>query len=401
LKKQLLCTSAIALGVAAAPAAAQDWNLDWGGFYNTHVAYADVGGSDPRAQAAFGGAAYNLIDFTGMNVVGNGEIIFTPSITLDNGMTFGINVQLEAQNQGTGEIDESYVFVSSDTLGRIEMGGENSAGYKLMVGAPGVGSFGINSGSVTAVAPIAAPFRSAAGSSFTEVAGNNDVQRISYFTPDFNGFTAGISYAPGNASNASNTGVFARNNGVAGTNVTDIFDIGLNYSGTFGAATVTVGARWGTGDRPAFTVTQTAGVDGLDGTVDDVFTLTANPGSDPETWGVGFQVGYNAITFGMAYAENSTGNPVAINGDQKSIAFGITYDVAGPWSIGFEGIQGETETGALDQEYNAYKLAASREIGPGVSMDLYAITAENNDIGGVAIQDRDVTIFGTSLNLSF
>jgi hypothetical protein len=63
LKKQLLCTSAIALGVAAAPAAAQDWNLDWGGFYNTHVAYADVGGSDPRAQAAFGAAAYNLIDF--------------------------------------------------------------------------------------------------------------------------------------------------------------------------------------------------------------------------------------------------------------------------------------------------------------------------------------------------
>jgi hypothetical protein len=85
-----------------------------------------------------------------MNVVGNGEIIFTPSITLDNGMTFGINVQMEAQNGGGGAdgIDESYVFVSSDTLGRIEMGGENSAGYKLMVGAPSVGSFGINSGSV-------------------------------------------------------------------------------------------------------------------------------------------------------------------------------------------------------------------------------------------------------------
>jgi hypothetical protein len=191
----------------------------------------------------------------------------------------------------------------------------------------------------------------------------------------------------------------------AGTNVTDIFDIGLNYSGTFGAATVTVGARWGTGDRPAFTVTQTAGVDGLaSAQSDDVFTLTAAPVADPETWGVGFQVGCgNAITFGMATAENSTGNPVPLSTATRKASHS-----ASPTILLVRGRSAskvsrvKTETGlALDQEYNAYKLAASREIGPGVSMDLYAITAENNDIGGVAIQDRDVTIFGTSLNLSF
>ena len=42
MKKQLLCTSAIALGIAAAPAAAQEWNLDWGGYMNQHVAFGDI-----------------------------------------------------------------------------------------------------------------------------------------------------------------------------------------------------------------------------------------------------------------------------------------------------------------------------------------------------------------------
>ena len=93
MKKHLLCTSAIALGVAAAPAAAQEWNLDWGGYYNTHVGFADVSGAGVIAPTQ---------DFDGMGIVGDGEIIFTPSVTLDNGLTFGLNVQMEAQNGGGG-----------------------------------------------------------------------------------------------------------------------------------------------------------------------------------------------------------------------------------------------------------------------------------------------------------
>ena len=43
MKKQLLSTSAIALGVAmASPAAAQQWDMEWGGFANTHVGISDI-----------------------------------------------------------------------------------------------------------------------------------------------------------------------------------------------------------------------------------------------------------------------------------------------------------------------------------------------------------------------
>ncbi|MCY4306590.1 MAG: porin, partial [Aestuariivita sp.] len=43
MKKQILRTSAIALGVAAAlPATAQEWNLGWGGFMNQHVVFGST-----------------------------------------------------------------------------------------------------------------------------------------------------------------------------------------------------------------------------------------------------------------------------------------------------------------------------------------------------------------------
>merc|ERR1711974_10165 len=136
LKKHLLSTSAIALGVAAAaPAAAQEWDVSFGGFMSQHVAYADQSGS----ALTPGG------DYDGVDIHSSSEIIFTPSITLDNGLTFGVNVQLETEQNATGEIDESYMSISSDTLGQILIGSENSAGYKSMVGAPGVTSMYINS----------------------------------------------------------------------------------------------------------------------------------------------------------------------------------------------------------------------------------------------------------------
>ena len=377
MKKHLLATSAIALGVAAAPAAAQDWNLDWGGFFNQHIAFTDVGGS--AFNAGGGGAG---LDFDGVQMLTNAEIIFTPSITLDNGLTFGINVQMEAANGGGGVdgIDESYMSISGDQFGRIDAGFENSAGYKLMVGAPGVGSMAINSPSASAFIPFhpgaGTNFRSAMISSYTEVAGNNDVARLTYYTPSFNGLTAGVSYAPSTDGNASNTTV-DRNTGL-----NDVMDIGVNYSQSYGTTDITVAARYGTADNAA----------------------TGAAGSDPETWGVGFQVGFSGLTVGASYAENDGVNTNG-TGDESGYSFGVAYDMAGPWTFGAEGYIGEDEQGAIDGEYEMYKLAASRDVGPGVSWDVYVLagetTAGSGTGVGVAGGKIDGTVIGTAINLSF
>src|SRR6056297_4360907 len=130
----------------AAPASAQEWNLDWGGFANTHVGITDISAD----AGSIGGGG----DFDGVDVYTNAEIIFSPSVTLDNGMTFGYSVQMEAMNGFS--IDESYMTISSDTLGRVILGSENSAGYLLMgsVYTPHPTSMPINSRSTSAFIPV-------------------------------------------------------------------------------------------------------------------------------------------------------------------------------------------------------------------------------------------------------
>ncbi|MEQ9259471.1 MAG: porin [Roseovarius sp.] len=384
MKKQLLCTSAIALGVAAAPAAAQDWNLDWGGFFNAHVAFGDISAGNPLLA----GVSW---DGDSLDVHSTGEIIFTPSITLDNGMTFGINVQMEAQNAGGGVdgIDETYMSISGDRFGRLDIGAENSAGYKSMVGAPGVTSMYINSPSTSAFIPFtgtgtALGFRQAGLSSYTEVAGNNDVQRITYYTPDFNGLTLGISYAPTGVANATAGSYSVNKNAV----LSDIFDIGVNYSGSFGSTTIDLGARWGTGETPSLAV----------------------GASDFETWGVGFQIGFNNITVGGSWSENDNDEtllPAGFFGDSEGWSFGVTYDAAGPWAFEALTYQSETDISAggiaspFKLEREAYRIGASRTLGPGVDWDIYVVYEERDNTATPLFTEVEGTVLGTAINLSF
>ncbi|QGX98803.1 porin [Roseovarius faecimaris] len=371
MKKQLLCTSAIALGVAAAaPASAQDWNLDWGGFMSQHVAFID-------GDLKVGGATAPGFDWSGLELHQTAEIIFTPSITLDNGLTFGVNIQFEGQN-GLN-IDESYMSISSDTFGRLDIGAENSAGYKSMVGAPTVTSMWINSPSISTFIALSASgalpfaFRQAAISSYTEVAGNNDVRRISYYTPSFNGLTIGVSYARDGVTNAGNNyGLGLDTNGIF---LSDVMDIGVNYSQSFGNADVNIGARYGTGSYAA-----------------------GNPASDPETWGIGATVGFGGFTIGGSYAENDNGAANGV-GDQEGWSFGMTYDAAGPWAFEALTYQGETTVApGVTSDYTAYKVGASRDLGPGVDWDVYAVMAENGVSGTLEVEGFAV---GTAINLSF
>ena len=381
MKKQLLSTSAIALGVAmASPAAAQQWDLEWGGFVNTHVGASDVDlPSDYKADYT--------ADLDGVNILTNSEIIFRPSVTLDNGLTFGVNVQMEALNGGGGQdgIDESYAYMESDTLGRIEAGSHNSAGYLLSKGAPSVGSMAINSPSISAFVPFlsAQGFRQAGISSYTEVAGNNDVevagnndvQRLTYFTPSFNGLVVGVSYAPSSAGNASKNAPVIFNNP---DQVTDIFDIGAAYDQSFGAVDLGLSARWGTGNSN-------------DAVIDD-----------PTTWSVGANLGVSGFTFGGSYGENDNG--VASGEDyNEGFSLGVSYDVAGPWTVGLETYQGELKNadGAPDSDYETYKLAGSRSLGSGVSWDVYYAYVETNNGEASGNPKVEGNVIATAINLSF
>ena len=237
-------------------------------------------------------------------------------------MTFGFSVQMEALN-GLASIDESYVTISSDTLGKCCLGSENSAGYALMgsVYTPGRVVHADQLASTSAFIPVtgSAGFRQAALSSLTEVAGNNDVPRITYFTPSFNGLTVGVSYAPSGEGNAGNNGPVNFN---AGT-VSDIFDIGVGYSQSFNGVDIGLAARWGTGDRNGSL--RFRHIDRQTRLLAGIASATYNdangrrcratrwgtagfgrPRRTPRTWAIGGSVGVAGFTFGAPMPRTTT-----------------------------------------------------------------------------------------------
>ena len=188
-------------------------------------------------------AVNGAIKSSGSGMVNDSEIHFNPSVTLENGLTFGAHVEFEAGQHASGgpTRDESYLTISSDSLGMFIIGSENSAGYRMMVAAPSVG-LGINSGSHPDFLPgYGYEWRQASGSSNTEVGGNNDIMRVSYHTPSLGGLTLGVSYAPDGGD--GNQQLEVDDDAIA---LKDIIDIGAKFTQSLGEAEVTLAARYGT-----------------------------------------------------------------------------------------------------------------------------------------------------------
>ena len=107
MKNTLLCTTALAVtGLAGAANAVEisagALSMNVSGYYTTNIAISSVGG------AGVAGA-----DFDGLDVMQNAEIFFKPTLTLDNGIKIGVDIQLEANTSGD-QIDESYITISGD-----------------------------------------------------------------------------------------------------------------------------------------------------------------------------------------------------------------------------------------------------------------------------------------------
>ena len=184
MKKAILGTTAlVAAGAfATSPASASDKiQLGVGGYMQSTYFYQD---SDEPA-----GTASRISD----RVTQEGEIHFTGETTLDNGLKFGVNVQLEAY-QATDQVDETYIYVEG-SFGRVLLGSENSASYLMHYTSP------------SPVPMYSADSNNIAPTGQANTTYNNmfsDADKITYFSPRFAGFQFGASYVPdGNAETGS------------------------------------------------------------------------------------------------------------------------------------------------------------------------------------------------------
>jgi len=389
MKKLLMSTSAIALaGAIATPASAAEWEMRIGGYMEQFVAYAD-------SDANFSG------DYDGIDSKQDAEIFFAPSITLDNGIKIGANIQLEAGGylNTSDTIDEQYMFIKG-SFGEVLLGSENSAGSKMTVAAPDVTFLNVNSGSLTFFIPFSGSvggvsvgddfFRGTLGTTFLENERNNDAQRFTYFTPRMSGFQVGVSYARDGNQDSN-----AQLDGDEG--LRDIFDIGANYVNSFGDFDIAVSGRWGTADDTS--------------------------GSDSTVWSTGLNLGFGGFTVGGSYAEQNHNTHRFRNG--YAFDLGASYKT-GPWGVSFTYQHGQNQgnpegavadshdtlgnfvpgTSAVrergDEESDQYLVGLSYDLAKGVNIGAYGVYVDFDDAnGGTADHSVDGFIIGTGFKIKF
>ena len=318
------------------------------------------------------------IKYDGGGMHSNTEVHFTPSVTLDSGLTFGATIEFEGDKEG---VDQSFISVSSESLGTLKLGKHGKTG--LGVHAPSVG-IGINSGDHPNFIAVDTGDGAMSGTN-SSIIGTSD--RISYTTPKnaFGGFELGISYAPGGDDGNRRSGFLTKSKEKG--NLSDNIDVAMKFAQSLGDASFEVGLRYGTAKEEGAK-------------------------KKPRNFGVGASVGFGGFTFGGSYADVER-DSLARSSSGWNLGASYAMDA---WTFGIETYQGEADDG---DEHSVSKIAASRTLGPGVTWDIYALTASStnthrfyfpgfsatqkadDDIGYTRKDKASGNAFGTAIKLKF
>jgi outer membrane protein OmpU len=337
------------------------------------------------------------------------RVNFTGKTTLDNGITVGVLVGLDAENvaksDSTSQINRAYADFSGK-FGQIRIGEAYSALVTDCIMDPGnvTSQFGVNSPensfsnvgfaqirnqtlhtanvsnspasyfSTFGVAPMGS-----IGTCFgIESKGN----KIEYFSPDIGGLTFGVSFTPTGGQRRAGGGlsygtdVTAPGSGDTGNN---ILSVAFDYTHDFGGWNLELGG----GGEWAFTQYTPAG---------------GTTGNKPAWYQGGVQVGFGHFTVGFsgAFMQNyihddySAANTAGPNDDGWIVTAGGSYTIDA-WSFGLQGLYASFQQSAAavlgtsapgvsadNQIFWGVSLNAAYALGPGISLEgQVAYTASN------------------------
>jgi hypothetical protein len=318
---------------------------------------------------------------SGVDFKHNTEIWFKGSKKLDNGITVGIDVQMEGdQPPGgpVGSLDETYMWFSSPSLGKLILGDENNAAY-LLHSWPTNGGVSVASGDVINVAAFrkansASYYNTAMGTSNIRAA-ENDVSKITYLSPVFYGFQVGASYWPeaaaggGQAGNASASRL---------ANYHDGFAFGAKYAGKFSG--VGVGASFGYLMQ-----------DPMGGLNTAAFVATGTD-TDIEQWNAGLKLSYMGFTVTGNYNTINDGMMTsALTFDSSSWTVSGSYKT-GPYTVGVQWFSGEAEDAvavAGDDEHDVLMISGGYQLGAGVRLVAGIYTFDQSDDAATPTTSND------------
>jgi predicted porin len=164
------------------------------------------------------------------------EVHFTGKTTLDNGVEVGAHIELEGESS-QDQIDEQYLFVNG-SFGHFEMGENDGVADQMAITAPSVGPVGVNDGDLTNW--VSANFLDTVPSGSFGASADNP--KVSYMTPSFGGFRAGLSYTDSNTSKNNGKYPYGASNGQTTTEGLPVTSVGLSYDHDFGAVSLGVSA---------------------------------------------------------------------------------------------------------------------------------------------------------------
>ena len=358
MKKQLLSTTAlVAAGMIAGPGiasaqapASSPIQVTVGGFMYQFFSYSSQKDRNGGAAGAPATTTQRPVHF---QTNSDAEIWFEGKTTLANGISVAMRVELEAGTE-SDQIDESFAIVEG-RFGRIEIGSTDNANFKMSIHAPeatiGQGVAGADVHSYNLVArPIRQAVYDSPFSATLPRLGDNDSEKISYYTPRFEGIQLGFSYIPELTQDRAGNVVryqsgVAYNRGIA---------FGVNFTRAFGPINIAASGGWEKWRKPDATAatTNAAGVSST-GTL-----------SDPQAYDMGLQVGYAGFRLGGSYLKaknfavlggNGTGCGATFSGPGLTGAtdtwnHGTSFDVGltytfGPAVVGVTYFQGESRSG--------------------------------------------------------
>jgi len=371
MKKVLLATTAlVSAGVlAGADAVAQDKpiSLVLGGYYR--AAFGVVSDDDGAGERGAG--------FRNHQVTQDVEVHFKGETTV-RGITVGVTIELEAQEQAGDQVDETWAYMKG-RWGEFRFGDEDSVHRLAALSAPNASdNFGVNSpffvftNNGSTVAGSTGPTTNTTSADLA-----NDATKLMYFTPRISGFQAAVSYAPDGTQDVRGMGQGGRGK-TAGFG--QIWSIQGNYSGKLGA--VDLNAMIGY----AGATNETAG-----GTNDDPSTVLA-----------GLTIGYMGWQFGGSY--QGIDDRGGIRGRESHVFdIGLAY-MPGPWGAGISWSRGKYDvanaagTAVVEDKLDHFSLGARWVLGPGIRLNA-ALQYEKYDPGitGNADYDSKSFLIGTTI----
>ncbi|MCP5364633.1 MAG: porin [Hyphomicrobiales bacterium] len=315
----------------------------------------------------------------------NSEICFSGEAELENGITVGFRVGLEA-NTDESQIAESYLYFEHPEWGLAQMGDTDNAPTNMHVGAPD-GGISVNDGDIIGIEAFVLPEGFKEGNTLIDSTvlqiGDDSSGKFSAFSPRFGGLQIGLSYIPQFEDGGSD------NNSVSLTGndrpVRDGFAIGLNFTNDFEDVGIEAYAGYLHGD-----------------------TASAAGSSNIQGTGAGLVLGFEGFEFGgsFAWANGDMADDTSIDG--MAFDVGLAYEAA-TYRIGGTYIRGVSEGSRTDrrnQRLDQAIISGTLFLGPGIDLVgglfYYNANGEKDLVANTGdIESNDGFGFATGLKLAF